>query len=279
MDKPAGITSHDVVARLRRAFSTRRVGHGGTLDPMATGLLIVGIGNGTKLLQFAMDTRKVYRATVRLGFTSNTDDAEGEIQPVADPLFLTYESIRAAFASQVGLLNQVPPQFSAIKVAGERSYAKARAGQTTELAAREVEIFGIEVIAIRREAESIFVDFEVECGKGTYIRAIARDVGQNLQVGGYLTALRRTVNSGFTESEAVSLDQVTEGLIDLATAAKRFLPIIEISPDEFAQVGNGQQLVWRWEDLPNAVGVIWQERLVAVGYRSGQRLAYHSVLA
>src|SRR5688500_15364243 len=188
VDKSPGMTSHDVVARVRRLAGTRKVGHAGTLDPMATGVLVLGINRATRLLGHLMLTEKTYAATVRLGVTTTTDDAEGELVATASTEGLSGEAIRAAFATQVGELDQVPSAVSAIKVDGKRAYQRVREGEDVELAARRVTVHALDVIEVR----GADVDVEVRCSSGTYVRAIARDVGAALRVGGHLTSLRRT---------------------------------------------------------------------------------------
>ncbi len=194
VDKAAGMTSHDVVARVRRLAGTRKVGHAGTLDPMATGVLVVGVNRATRLLGHLMLTDKTYEATIRLGASTTTDDAEGEVtssRPAAD---LADETIRSALAGFVGEIDQVPASVSAVKVAGRRAYDRVRAGEEVELAARRVRIEQIDVHGITRDEHANVADVavEVHCSTGTYIRSIARDLGEALGVGGHLVALRRT---------------------------------------------------------------------------------------
>ncbi|MBP3081621.1 tRNA pseudouridine(55) synthase TruB [Mycolicibacterium fortuitum] len=192
VDKPAGMTSHDVVGRCRRLFGTRKVGHAGTLDPMATGVLVVGIERATKILGLLTATDKSYSATIRLGQTTTTEDAEGEVLQSVSAVHVTDNQIEAAVAGLRGDIEQVPSAVSAIKVDGQRAYKLAREGQKVELAARPVRIDKFEVVAVRRLGDFVDVDVDVDCSSGTYIRALARDVGVTLGVGGHLTALRRT---------------------------------------------------------------------------------------
>ncbi|MGD9531709.1 tRNA pseudouridine(55) synthase TruB [Pseudonocardia sp.] len=204
VDKPGGLTSHDVVSRLRRILRTRKVGHAGTLDPMATGVLVCGVGRGTKLLgHLALDT-KAYTATIRLGASTTTDDAEGDVLATADAAGVTDEAIRAAMAGLTGAIEQVPSSVSAIKVDGRRAYALVRAGEQVALPARPVTVSAFDLIA-RRAAE---LDVAVECSSGTYVRALARDLGSALQVGGHLTALRRTRVGPFTLAHARTLPEL-----------------------------------------------------------------------
>lgn len=210
VDKPAGMTSHDVVGRCRRIFATRRVGHAGTLDPMATGVLVLGIERATKILGLLTATSKSYAATIRLGQSTSTDDAEGELLQSVSAENIADEAIGTAVAALRGDIEQVPSAVSAIKVAGRRAYQLAREGQAVELQARPVRIDRFDVLATRRAAGLIDLDVEVDCSSGTYIRALARDLGAALGVGGHLTALRRTRVGRFDLSHAVTLDDLAE---------------------------------------------------------------------
>ena len=210
IDKPAGITSHDVVGRCRRIFGTRKVGHAGTLDPMATGVLVVGIERATKILGLLTTTDKSYAATIRLGQTTSTEDAEGEVLQSVSARAVTDGQIGDAVGALRGEIAQVPSTVSAIKVDGKRAYKLVREGQTVELAPRNVRIERFDVLAIRRHGEIIDVDTEVDCSSGTYIRALARDVGAALGVGGHLTALRRTRVGRFGLDQAATLDDLAE---------------------------------------------------------------------
>ncbi|OCB50995.1 tRNA pseudouridine(55) synthase TruB [Mycobacterium vulneris] len=204
------MTSHDVVGRCRRLFGTRKVGHAGTLDPMATGVLVVGIERATKILGLLTATDKSYSATIRLGQATTTEDAEGEVLQSVSAAHVTDEQIESAVAPLRGDIEQVPSAVSAIKVAGQRAYKLAREGQTVELAARPVRIDRFEVLAVRRVNEFVDVDVDVDCSSGTYIRALARDVGAALGVGGHLTALRRTKVGRYGLDEARTLDDLAD---------------------------------------------------------------------
>ena len=228
VDKPGGMTSHDVVSRIRRLAHTRRVGHAGTLDPMATGVLIVGIERATRLLTYLVGSDKTYQATIRLGQSTVTDDAEGEVVTTADAGAVTEHAVRAALAEQTGEIDQVPSAVSAIKVNGVRSYKRVRTGETFELAARRVTIRRIDVFAVRPGmAGTLDVDVEVACSSGTYIRAIARDLGVRLGVGGHLVALRRTEVGPFAISDAHTLEELATldqpVTVPIAEAAGRVL--------------------------------------------------------
>lgn len=211
LDKPQGPTSHDLVGRARRALGTRKVGHAGTLDPMATGLMILGVESSTRLLTYLVGLDKEYLATIRLGVATDTDDAEGEVAARVDAGEVDAEQIGAAVESLRGDIQQVPSTFSAIKVAGRRSYDRARSGEAVELAARPVRVSEFEVLAQRRDATTIDLDIRVEVSSGTYVRALARDLGRALGVGGHLTALRRTRVGPFSVADAVSGEAPTPG--------------------------------------------------------------------
>lgn len=210
VDKPAGMTSHDVVSRCRRLFGTRKVGHAGTLDPMATGVLVVGVERATKILGLLAATDKSYTATVRFGQTTSTDDAEGVCLHTISADHLTEAQIEAAVAALRGKIAQVPSAVSAIKVGGEPAYRLARRGQPVELEARVVDVNRFVVLAIRRSAGLLDVDVDVDCSSGTYIRALARDAGVTLGVGGHLIALRRTRVGGFSLREAYTLADLAD---------------------------------------------------------------------
>ncbi|GAA0513379.1 tRNA pseudouridine(55) synthase TruB [Saccharopolyspora erythraea] len=210
VDKPAGMTSHDVVARVRRIMGTRKVGHAGTLDPMATGVLVLGLERATKLLgHLAMDT-KAYLATIRLGAATTTDDAEGEVLSEADASEVAEDAVRAGVAELTGELQQVPSSVSAVKVNGRRAYEIARSGEQVELAARPVTVSRFDVLALRRAEAATELDVLVECSSGTYVRALARDLGAGLGVGGHLAALRRTRVGPFGLATARTLDALEE---------------------------------------------------------------------
>jgi tRNA pseudouridine55 synthase len=210
VDKPAGMTSHDVVGKCRRIFATRKVGHAGTLDPMATGVLVVGIERATKILGLLTASDKSYAATLRLGQTTTTEDADGEVLQTVSASAVTDDAIGSAVAGLRGQIAQIPSAVSAIKVDGKRAYQLAREGRPVELAARPVRIDRFEVCDVRRSADVVDVDVEVDCSAGTYIRALARDIGETLGVGGHLTALRRARVGRFGLDEAHTLDELAE---------------------------------------------------------------------
>lgn len=245
VDKPAGMTSHDVVGRCRRLFGTRKVGHAGTLDPMATGVLVIGVERATKILGLLTATDKSYAATIRLGRTTTTDDAEGEVVRDIPADDVTDEQIRAAVADLRGDIEQVPSAVSAIKVGGQRAYKLAREGHSVELAARPVRIGRFDVLHIRRSGDFVDVDVEVDCSSGTYIRALARDVGVALGVGGHLTALRRTRVGRYGLDEAHTLDDLAERpqlSYGLDVACLVGFPRRDLSPEETEDARHGRPL-------------------------------------
>ncbi len=245
VDKPAGMTSHDVVGRCRRLFGTRKVGHAGTLDPMATGVLVVGIERATKILGLLTATDKSYEATIRLGRTTTTEDAEGEVLQDISAASVIDEQIESAIAALRGPIQQVPSAVSAIKIDGKRAYQMAREGQTVELAARPVRIDRFEVLAVRRVDERVDVDVAVDCSSGTYIRALARDVGAALGVGGHLTALRRTRVGDFGLDQARTLEELAEQpqlSYSLDEACLRAFPRRDLTETEVIDAGHGRPL-------------------------------------
>lgn len=252
VDKPAGWTSHDVVARVRRLANTRKVGHAGTLDPMATGMLVLGIGSATRLLTYLVGLDKEYMGTIRLGASTTTDDAEGELLHAGDVDALTElsdEAIAAAMEQFIGKIEQVPSSVSAIKVDGKRAYARVRGGEDVQLAAREVAVSAFELLASPRkrlDAAPASVDLEVRvaCSSGTYIRALARDLGAALGVGGHLTALRRTRVGPFDVADAHPLDALEVGSASLtpAAAAKRLFGTLELTAQQADDLGHGKRI-------------------------------------
>jgi len=245
VDKPAGMTSHDVVGRCRRLFGTRKVGHAGTLDPMATGVLVVGIERATKILGLLTATDKSYAATIRLGQSTSTEDAEGELLQTVPADDVTDAAIEEAVARLRGDIEQVPSAVSAIKVDGQRAYKLAREGKTVELAARPVRIDRFEVLATRRHDSVVDVDVEVDCSSGTYIRALARDVGATLGVGGHLTALRRTKVGRFGLGEAHTLEHLADApqlSYSLDAACLLVFPRRDLTTEEAESASHGRAL-------------------------------------
>lgn len=295
VDKPAGWTSHDVVARSRRLARTRKVGHAGTLDPMATGVLVLGVGRGTKLLTFLVGVDKDYDATIRLGQRTVTDDAEGEVVATEDAAYLDEEAIRRGVAALTGELQQVPSAVSAIKIDGRRSYARVRAGEDVQLAARLVRVSRFDVLDLRRVQEGagsgiVDVDVRVTVSSGTYVRALARDLGDGLGPGGHLTALRRTRVGGITLDHATPLDRlvaldeaggdVGDHLVDLAAAARAALVTRELDEQEATAVGYGQRIPSARPGRADPVAAFAPDgRLVAVLDETREQARAHVVLA
>src|SRR5712691_7049002 len=244
VDKAGGMPSHDVLARVRRLAGTRKVGHAGTLDPMATGVLVMGVEKATRLLGYLTLTEKEYAATIRLGQSTSTDDAEGEITGGAPAAGVSAETLSKAVAGLAGEIEQVPPAVSAIKVNGQRAYRLTRAGAAPELKARPVTVYEFTVTAVRREGDLVDVDARLRCSSGTYIRALARDLGAALGTGGHLTRLRRTRVGGYRIEDARTLDQLAERfeVLPLAQAAAAAFPSRTLTADEARRLAHGGRL-------------------------------------
>lgn len=244
VDKPAGMTSHDVVGRLRRFFHTKKVGHAGTLDPMATGVLVLGLERGTKFLAHMVASTKAYDATIRLGQATSTDDAEGATIFAADPSALSHAAITDGVAALTGDIMQKPAAVSAIKIDGKRAYERVRAGEDVEIPARPVTISRFDILDIRR-GDFVDVDVHVECSSGTYIRSLARDLGEALGVGGHLTALRRTEVGPFTLADARTLEELEDAptlSLSLDEALARSYPVLDVTEEEAAALAMGKWL-------------------------------------
>ena len=245
VDKAPGMTSHDVVAVARKALGTRKVGHAGTLDPMATGVLVLGFGNGTRLLQYITDGDKSYTATIILGAATITDDREGEVVSEVDASQITDEQIKTGLAKMVGEIQQRPSSVSAVKVGGERAYDRVRAGEVFELAARTITISALDILEIRHLGARIEIDIDVTCSAGTFIRAIARDLGDDLLVGGHLSVLRRTRVAGFPISQAISFEDLKAqsfSPLQLADVARATFQVRELALDEVQELSFGRPL-------------------------------------
>ena len=252
IDKPQGFTSHDAVARMRRLAGTRKVGHAGTLDPMATGLLILGLGPSTRLLTFIVGLSKEYLATIRLGSSSTTDDAEGDLlgfAPHSQLDRITDELIAEGIIPLTGEIEQVPSTFSAIKVDGKRAYALAREGETVELKARAVTVHAFDILGVTRGVDGagsgfIDVDVRVECSSGTYIRALARDLGFKLGVGGHLTMLRRTRIGSFHVADAYDLDKLESApeLMAPADVARGIFSSVDLNEVQALELSQGKKV-------------------------------------
>ena len=276
LDKPVGMTSTEAVARVKRAFNARKAGHAGTLDPLASGLLPVALGEATKTVPFVMDGMKTYRFTVRWGIEIDTDDAEGEPVAASDQRPGAAE-IAAAAGAFIGEIEQVPPAFSAIKVAGERAYDLARQGAPAALAARPARVFSLVHL---ESPDADHAVFEAECGKGTYVRALARDMGRKIGCYGHVSALRRTRVGPFGEGDMISLEMLDQLRHSAAAPGDRgqFLrpvetalddiPALAISRSDAARLRRGQAVLVRGRDAPLVQGTVYATSggtLVALG--------------
>lgn len=242
IDKPQGFTSHDVVAKLRKKLGTKKIGHAGTLDPMATGLLVLGVDAGTKLLTFLVGADKTYEARIRLGQSTVTDDAEGEVLSETSALHLNLATIEAEISKLRGHISQTPSAISAIKVDGKRAYDLVREGKEVELKSRDVEVSRFEITSeIEIVDQYLEFDVAVDCSSGTYIRALARDLGAALGVGGHLRALRRTRVGGYLVSKASQLDQDSV-VLDLTEAASKVFPLCELTSDQAVDLVHGKRI-------------------------------------
>lgn len=244
VDKPPGWTSHDVVGRVRRRAGTRKVGHAGTLDPMATGVLVLGLNRATRLLGHLTSTEKDYTATVRLGESTDTDDADGSVTAAVSAEHVGRVDIEAARDGFLGYVEQVPSTVSAVKVDGRRAHARARAGEEVRLRPRTVHVSRLDIADVRPAGGCVDVDVDVRCSSGTYVRAIARDLGAVLGVGGHLTALRRTRAGGFTIEDAVGLDDLAADLrlLGLGDAARTMFPVRTLDAGRSERVRDGRPL-------------------------------------
>lgn len=268
IDKPAGLTSHDVVGKVRKALGMRRVGHAGTLDPMATGVLVVGVGPTTRLLGIVGGHDKEYEATIRLGASTTTDDREGDVVSTADTSTLASiddAAITESIGRFVGTIQQRPSAVSAVKVDGKRAYERVRSGEDVHLPERTVTVSAFEVLDTRSSAEFIDVDVRVECSAGTYIRALARDLGASLGVGGHLSALRRTRSGAVRVSDCIGLDRVgIDQVLSPGAFARRELPSIDIGEADAVRARHGALLPLSLPDAPAVVLIGPGEDLVAV---------------
>jgi len=275
IDKDPAMTSHDVVAMGRRALNTRKVGHAGTLDPMATGVLVLGFGNGTRLLQYVTNGDKSYLATVVLGAATITDDHEGEVVSTADVSAVTDAAIESELAKMRGTIAQRPSSVSAVKVDGERAHARVRAGEVFELPAREVTISNLEILEIRRVENRIEVDIDVTCSAGTFIRAIARDCGAALGVGGHLNKLRRTRVAGFGLDRTVSISALKAQdftPLTMADVARATFAVRTVSADEATELSFGRALVANSDDEITAAISAADEVLALLQNKEGKAL-------
>lgn len=281
VDKPGGLTSHDIVSRVRRAAGTRKVGHAGTLDPMATGLLVLGINSSTRLLTYLVGLDKEYLATIALGATTTTDDAEGETVTVADPeavARVTDDDLAREIARLMGTIEQVPSSVSAIKVDGRRAYDRVRAGEQFELASRTVTVSAFDMLEVRRSSGVLELDVRVECSSGTYIRALARDLGAALNVGGHLTALRRTRVGPFSVVDALdaarelSPVEVEQVLLTPADTAAKLFDAVHLDTDEVRDLQNGKRVTSSGDDVGTLAALSPSGTLVGLVERRGGAL-------
>ncbi len=274
LDKPQGMTSTQAVGAIKRIFEAQKAGHAGTLDPLATGILPIALGEATKTVPFAVDGEKAYRFTVRFGAETDTDDAEGEVVRTSDAL-PARRAVEALLPSFTGEILQVPPQFSAIKVEGARAYDLARSGEEVVLEPREVLIEDLALVDMPDAATAVL---EARCGKGTYVRAIARDMGRALGCFGHVTALRRTRVGSFDEDASVSLEELREAaqiggeelaaLLMPVEAALDDLPGLSVGPNDAASLARGQAVLVRGRDAPVMAGAAWAHfkgRILALG--------------
>jgi len=269
IDKQQGWTSHDVVAKLRGILGTRKIGHAGTLDPMATGLLVLGVDGGTKLLQFISGSDKQYLATIRLGASTHTDDAEGEILSSASALSVTQEQIDAEIAKLTGEITQVPSSVSAIKVDGKRAYDLVRDGKEVELKGRKVTVSNFQRTSDPRQVGE-YLDFDVlvDCSSGTYIRALARDIGAAIGVGGHLTMLRRTKIGNFDLANATEIDK-TPVPISLLEASQKLFESLELTRDQAQDIVHGKRISLA---VIGTVAATWNSELLAILEPVGSQL-------
>ncbi len=264
VDKPAGPTSHDVVAMVRKIFGTRKVGHAGTLDPMATGMLVIGVGRATRLLGHFTTSEKEYVGTIRLGMSTDTDDAQGHVISQASCTAITDENILEVVRAFRGHISQRPSSVSAIKVDGKRAYARVRDGEDVELATREVTIQDLEIVSITPQTDNDCIDVVVRvvCSAGTYIRALARDIGQQLGVGGHLTSLRRTRSGLFTAMTPLDVLRESPQLIELSDAVRMAFPAISLDAHESVQARHGVRVPAPVDAHSGLVGVFDPEGCV-----------------
>jgi len=268
IDKPTDWTSHDVVAKVRKAVGTKKVGHAGTLDPLATGLLVLGIDSGTKLLTFLVGADKTYEATIRLGQQTVSDDSQSDVIFTADQEHISKlreSDINLEVAKLTGVIMQTPSSVSAIKVSGKRAYDLVRNGEPVELKSREVTVQSFKVLSVSKVSGFVEVEIRVECSSGTYIRALARDLGTALGVGGHITALRRTRVGHFDVTEANSMQELGQlRLTELAVAARALFPVVELSESEVADLIHGKRISGKPGITGRAAGLSSSGNLVAV---------------
>lgn len=274
IDKPSGITSHDVVNQVRRVAGTKKVGHAGTLDPFATGLLILGINKATRLLGFLLGLDKSYRATMRLGEATNTDDLSGDIVDTKSITGLDESRIRTTLLNHVGVRLQTPSSFSAKKIAGVKAYELARNGEEVVLQPKEISLYSIDNIDIHYLPSTIDVDFDVRCSSGTYVRAIARDIGNELGVGGHLISLRRTLIGEFSVDDASTVEELK--IVSVKEVCRSIMNLQTIEADIYEDVKHGKSLSLQCAEGINAL--VFDDEVVAVIESNHGIITYKAVL-
>lgn len=279
IDKPQGVTSHDVVAKVRKTLGTRKVGHAGTLDPMATGVLVIGVNQATRFLDYIVSGSKEYEATVRLGMNTISDDKDGEVISTFDASPLSEDQIAKSFAKNVGKISQLPSKVSAKKVQGKRAHALVRDGVEFELQPRDVEISEIEIHSITKIDKFVDVEVRVKCSAGTYIRAIARDVGADLGVGGHLISLRRTLVAPFELAVAQTLDEPLI-LIDIYSTVSKALATLEVNSDIAERITFGKPLDKKLDISNQPTALTFKNQVLAIVHRnSSNEIEYRAVFA
>lgn len=279
IDKPAGMTSHDVVDAIRKRFKTKKVGHAGTLDPDATGVLLVGVGRATRFLAYAQDSPKRYAATARFGTTTSTQDASGEVLETR-PCSFTRDELVNVLEKFSGEIEQIPPMVSAVKIGGERLHEKARRGETVDRPARPVTIYDLSLTGFA-DGVAPEADIDVSCSSGTFVRTLIADIGETLGCGAHMTALRRTETGGFTLDEATPLGDITSDHLKGLREAVRVLPSVDLTPEHAADVSFGRKLpasIAPDLEADASIAVCAEGRLVAVYKRSGDSLAADRVV-
>jgi len=280
IDKPSGMTSHDVVDEIRKRFSVKRVGHAGTLDPDATGILVIALGKTTKLLPFATASDKSYTADARFGITTTTQDASGEVLDRNDPSTLTEEDVARALGSLRGDIEQIPPMVSAVRIGGERLYRKARRGEEVERRPRKVHVKRFEMTRFRPGAEAN-ASFQITCSAGTYVRTLIHDLGAAVGCGAHMTRLRRTATSGFSEEDAVALADVTAAHVRRPIEMVRSLPGLEATEEMAGLIADGRALPAP-QDLPvedgAPVAIVDGDEVLAIYARRGAELRAKRVI-
>jgi len=284
VDKPAGLTSHDVVARARRIFKTRKIGHAGTLDPMATGVLVLGVNAGTRLLGHLSMADKSYVGTIRLGAASSTDDAEGELSSLRDSTGVSAEAVERVLGTLRGEIMQRPSSVSAIKIDGQRAYARVRNGQLVEIPERKITVYQLDATSFARAGQFTDIEVSTKVSSGTYIRAIARDLGEALGVGGHLTSLRRTSIGPFSEANCHSLDDLAvvenpwANVLPLAEVAEMVWPVFTLNHEQSLAVRMGQRISWPENFTHSVIALIDSDgELAALGENRDSSCSYIAV--